>query len=658
MSTTRLSCLLWASLVLLGAGQPPSRPDLTTASLEDLMQIEVTSVSKKEQRLNRVAAAVYLLTQEDIRRSGYSSLPEALRMVPGLQVARIDSSKWAISARGFNGQYANKLLVLVDGRSVYTPLFSGVYWNLQNIPLEDVERIEVIRGPGATMWGANAVNGVINIITKHTRDTQGGLASVGAGSEELASGMFRYGGKAGSRAHYRAYLRHFERDHLVDARGGPAADDWNVLRSGFRMDWDASPKDAISIHGDLFRARNGQRINSFLLRPPYAETVEDRLESSGGYFLSQWTHRFSERSDLGVQFYYDRSDRREIVLGELRDTLDFDFHHRYAVSGRHELVWGLGHRTTRDRVTATRIATLSPDHLAFRLDSGFVQDEIVLAPERVYLTLGTKLEHNSFTGFEIQPTAKLLWSPGRRHAVWASVSRAVRTPSRGERYARLSLYSQPGPGGLAILASVFGNPELPSETLLANEVGYRFQPVEHLSFDVTAFYNRYRHLVRTVPGNPLLDPAPVPHLLVPVSILSGNRSNRPGLEVAAQWTAHHRWKLAGSYTGLRTPPSNPVVTGPQAGSPTHQFQIRSYLDLTRTLQLDTALYYVDRLPSVQVPAYTRLDTRLGWRPTEHVEFSLSLQNLLDDRHPEFVSEALTAGSEVRRSVYGRIGWRF
>jgi iron complex outermembrane receptor protein len=558
MSNTRLSCLLWAPLALLGAGQTPTRPDLTTASLEDLMQIEVTSVSKKEQKLNRVAAAVYVLTHEDIRRSGYSSLPETLRMVPGLQVARIDGSKWAISARGFNGQYANKLLVLIDGRSVYTPLFSGVYWDLQNIPLEDVERIEVIRGPGATMWGANAVNGVINIITRHTRDTQGGLASVGAGTEEMASGMFRYGGKAGSQAHYRAYLRHFERDELADARGGPAADDWNVLRSGFRMDWDASPKDAISVHGDLFRARNGQRINSFLLRPPYAETVKDRMESSGGYFLTQWTHRFSERSDMGVQFYYDRSDRRDLILGALYDTLDFDFQHRYAVSGRQELVWGLGHRTTRDQVTATRMATLNPDHLAFQLTSAFVQDEIVLAPERLFLTLGTKLEHNSFTGFEIQPTAKLLWSPERRHAVWASVSRGVRTPSRGERYARLNLSSQPGPGGLAILASVFGNPALPSETLLANEAGYRFQPVERLSFDVAAFYNQYRHLLRSATGNPVLDPVPVPHLVVPVRLESGNRSNWSGLEVSAQWTAHRRWKLAGSYTGLRTAPPTSI----------------------------------------------------------------------------------------------------
>ncbi len=658
MSTTRLFCLLWVPLALRGAGPPPHRPDLTAASLEDLMQIEVTSVSKKEQRLNRVAASVYVLTHEDIRRSGYSSLPETLRMVPGLQVARIDANKWAISARGFNGQYANKLLVLIDGRSVYTPLFSGVYWDLQNIPLEDIERIEVIRGPGATMWGANAVNGVINIITKHTRDTQGGLTSVGAGSEERASGMFRYGGQAGSRAHYRAYLRHFDRDQLVDARGGPAADDWNVLRSGFRMDWDASPQDAISVHGDLFRGRNGQRINSFLLRPPYAQTSPDRLESSGGYFLSQWTHRFSERSDLGVQFYYDRSDRRDITIGELRDTLDFDFQHRYAASERHEVVWGLGHRTTRDRVTATRIATLNPDHLAFQLTSAFVQDEIALAPDRLYLTLGTKLEHNSFTGFEIQPTAKLLWSPEQRHAVWASVSRAVRTPSIGERNARLNLYSQPGPGGLPILASVFGNPDLPSETLLANEVGYRFQPVDRLSFDVSAFYYQYRHLVRSALGNPFLDPSPVPHLLVPISILSGSRSNRPGLEVSAQWTAHQRWRLAGSYTGLRTPPASVGVTGTQAGSPTHQFQVHSYLDLARTLQLDTAFYYVDKLPVVRVPSYTRLDARLGWRPREHVEFSLSLQNLLDNQHPEFVSEALTVGSEVRRSIYGRLTWRF
>lgn len=657
MSTTQLTCVLVAGCAALGAGQPKTHRDLTSISLEDLMQIEVTSVSKKEQKLAHVAAAVYVLTQEEIRRSGHNSLPEALRTVPGLQVARIDSNKWAISARGFNGQYANKLLVLIDGRSVYTPLFSGVYWDLQDIPLEDVERIEVIRGPGATMWGANAVNGVINIITKHSRDTQGGLISVGGGNEELGSGLFRYGGAAGPRVHYRASTRFFERNHLVDERGRPAHDDWNALRGSFRLDWDAGPRDAVSVHGDFYHAREGQRINTFLLQPPYTQTVEDRLESKGGYFLSQWTRRCSERSDLAVHFYYDRSDRREVRMAEVRDTVDFDFQHRYTASGRQELVWGVGHRTTWDHVNATRIATLNPDHLAFHLTSGFVQDEIALVPELLYLTVGTKLEHNSFTGFEVQPTAKLLWSPDHRHTGWVSFSRAVRTPSRGERSARLNLYSQPGPGGLPILASVFGNPDLPSETLLANEVGYRFQPRGRLSFDLAAFYDRY-HFPRTVPGNPVLDLAPVPHLLVPVSILTGGRARAYGLEVSAQWAVYHRWKLAGSYTALRSLSAQFGITGPEGRSPAHQFQVRSYLDLTPTLQLDTAFYYVGKLPTIAVPDYDRLDARLGWRPSNNVEFSLALQNLLDNRHPEFVSEALTAGSQVGRSAFGRITWRF
>jgi iron complex outermembrane receptor protein len=646
---------LLAAFAALGGAQT-GLPDLTSISLEDLMQIEVTSVSKKDQKLARVAAAVYVLTQEEIRRAGHNSLPEALRMVPGLQVARTDSNKWAISARGFNGVFAANLLVLIDGRSVYTPLFSGVYWDLQDVALEDVERIEVIRGPGAAVWGANAVTGVISIITKHAKDTTGSLVALGGGNEELGSGYLRHGARLGQRAHYRVYGRFFQRNDLEDESGRPAGDDWNVLRGGFRLDWELSSRDALSLHGDLYGGHSGQRLSTYLLRPPYTQISHDRRQSTGGYFLSRWTRTYSQRSDLAMQLYYDRYERQDLLLPEVRDTLDLDFQHRYALSARHEWMWGLGHRTSWDHVQATPYATLQPDHLHFHLSSAFAQDEILLVPDRLRLTLGAKIEHNSFTGFELQPTARLLWTPDTRHSAWASVSRAVRTPSRGERSALFPQAAQPGPGGLPILITVVGNSELRSETLLGYEAGYRHQPTERVSVDVAAFYNVHRRLRASETGLPYLDPAGEPRLILPVSITNGVRGDSHGLEVAAYWTVVPRWKLAGSYTGLRMRVRPSAVS--EGRNPHHQFQVRCYLDLPYTFQFDTGVYYVGTLSAPRIPSYTRVDLRLGWRPKDLIEFSLGIQNLLDRRHLEFIPEASTLPSAVRRSAYGRIAWRF
>jgi iron complex outermembrane receptor protein len=650
----RLARLLLTGVAVLA--EQTGRPDLTSISLEDLMRIEVTSVSKKEQELARVAAAVYVLTQEEIRRAGHNSLPEALRMVPGLQVARADSSKWAISARGFNGVFAANLLVLIDGRSVYTPLFSGVYWDLQDIPLEDVERIEVVRGPGGAIWGANAVGGVINIITKHAKDTPGGLLALGGGNEELGSGYARFGARLGARAHYRVYSRFFQRNDLEDESGRSAGDDWNVLRGGFRLDWDLSSRDALTLHGDLYRGRNSQRLTTFLLQPPYSQTSHDGQDTNGGYLLSRWTHAFSQRSDLAVQLYYDRYDRQDRIMGEVRDTLDLEFQHRYALSERHEWIWGLGHRTSWDQVQATPYATLRPDHLHFHLSSAFAQDEILLVPDRLRLTVGAKLEHDTFTNVELQPNARLLWTPAARHTAWASVSRACRNPSRGERHALFRQAAQPGPGGLPILVTVMGNPDLGHETLVANELGYRFQPTDRVSLDAAAFYHLHHDLRATDTGLPVLDRMGIPHLVLPVSLRNAARGEVYGLEVAAYWTVVPRWKLAGSYTGLEMQVrANDLAEG---RSPHHQFQVRSYLDLPRAFQLDAGVYYVGTLSNPRIPRYTRVDLRLGWRPKDLVEFSLGVQNLLDRRHLEFVPEAFSLPSLVRRSVYGRIAWRF
>ena len=666
MNLRFLAPLLLAGATSAWAGKPQNPPrqpaDLTAMSLEELANIEVTSVAKKEQKLSQAAAAVYVITQEDIRRSGATSIPEALRMAPGLDVARIDANKWAVSSRGFNGQYSNKMLVLIDGRSVYSPLFSGVYWNVQDLLLEDIERIEIIRGPGATMWGANAVNGVINIISRHARETQGGLATAGAGSEEQGFGGLRYGGKLGSKAYYRIYTKYFKRNHLRTPSDLAAADEWHSERGGFRMDWEPSDKDSLTVQGDLYGGRNGQTLTSFSLEPPYTQTLDDRLETSGDDVLARWKRRFSGSSDMALQLYYDRYQRGDAVFGETRDTIDLDFQHRFVPSSRQEILWGLGHRFTTDRIEGTAIASIQPDRRGANLYSAFLQDEVELVRDRLRLAVGSKLEHNDYTGLEVQPSARILWEPRPRHAAWASIARAVRTPSRGEQDGRVNFAAFPGPEGLPLLLFVSGNRRLRSEDLLAYELGYRLQPSPRFSLDLATFYNDYSNLVTIDVGAPFFEPAPAPpHVAVPARLDNTQKGHTYGLEIAARFNPAERWRLSAGYTrytGLPVSSGDASANITGGDSPPHQAQLRSYLNLTRNAQLDTAFYYVHSLRELQIPSYTRLDTRLGWRLTQDLDVSLVLQNLLDSRHPEFVSEVFVRRTEIGRSIYGRITWRF
>src|SRR5213593_5305657 len=446
------------------AQQPDSagqRPDssltaeaLKKLSIEQLMNLQVTSVSKRPERLSQTASAIQVITQEDIRRSGASSLPEALRLAANLQVAQLDSRQWAISARGFNSTTANKLLVLIDGRTVYTPLFSGVFWDVQEVPLADIDRIEVISGPGATLWGANAVNGVINVITKDAKDTQGFLLAGGGGTEQHGFGTVRYGAALGSSVRARIYGRGFDRDATALPSGQDAADDWHLEQGGFRMDWEASRASRVTVQGDLYDGR-------------IAQDSGGDIAVSGGNVIAKWSHTLSERSSLAAHLYYDRTDR-DIpgVFGEDLDTYDVDLQHRARVGARHEVVWGLGYRLINDRVVNSSGLAFLPSHVARQWFTGFVQDEIALVPNRLHVALGTKIEHNDYTGFEIQPSGRVSWTVSPSGTLWAAVSRALRTPSRIDR--ELFAPGQP-PYFLA------GGPDFHSEKLLAYELGYRQQ---------------------------------------------------------------------------------------------------------------------------------------------------------------------------------------
>lgn len=644
---------------------PPQ--DLTEATLEQLMNIEVTSVSKKEQELSKAPAAIYVITQEDIRRSGLTSIPELLRMAPGVEVARISAQKWAITARGFNGRFANKMLVLIDGRSVYTPMFSGVYWDAQDLPLQDIDRIEVIRGPGATMWGANAVNGVINIITRPAKQTQGGLIVAGGGTEEPGAGTVRYGGQLGSNAYYRAYSKAAWFAPSQDAGGRSVDGTGRVLEGGFRFDWDASDRNSWTFQGDGYRSRlganGGYRVSS--LSPPYSSLMAQDVEPEGGDVLMRWKHRISTRSDTELQASFDSYSRPGESLVDRRRTVDVDFRHRFEWSDAQELLWGVEIRTSSDSTQGTFFSSAYPAQARRSVFSGFIQDEFHLVPDRLFFTAGTKLEHNDETGFEFQPDARLMWTPTRHQAVWAAVSRAVRTPSRLDQDILVHSNVFAGPQGMLDVVTVSGSPSVQSEVLTAYQIGYRVQPNPRLALDVATFYNVYDRLETVEPGTPHVVAGPVPYLLIPNHYANMMYGEGSGVEASAVYKPYDSWRLSLGYTwldlDLRLAASSHDGSGRnKTPDPTHQLQAHSYLDLPFHLQWDVGTYFVGAIVVQQIPAYTRLDTRLGWRPADWIEFSVSGQNLLQARHPEFFSvlEGASQMLEIPRSVFGEIVWRF
>jgi iron complex outermembrane receptor protein len=626
-------------LVLLAEPALAQQPDsaaqaLKRLSIEQLMNLEVTSVSKRPERLVQTASAIQAITQEDIRRSGASSLPEALRLASNLQVAQVDSRQWAISARGFNSTTANKLLVLIDGRTVYTPLFSGVFWDAQQVPLADIDRIEVISGPGATLWGANAVNGVINVITKDAKDTPGLVLSGGGGTELPGFGTARYGGALGSGARYRIYGSRFARDPSALPNGQDAPDDWHLGQGGFRLDWDASTDSRVTLQGDLYDGRIDQ------LSP-------GDITVSGGNVVAKWARTISETSNLTAQLYYDRTNR-DIpgTFGEALDIYDVELQHQARMGARHDLVWGLGYRLMNDNVANTTALAFLPAHAARQWFTGFVQDEIALVPDRLHVALGTKVEHNDYTGFEIQPSGRVNWTLNPSATLWAAVSRAVRTPSRIDRelFARISISP---PSFLA------GGPGFDSEEELAYELGYRHQRGS-LALSGATFYSRYHGLRSLEQLNP-----PAADTIV---IGNGQDGEAFGAELTAAYVLTSRWRVRAGYTELRVhiwpnPGSTDTSRGlTESQAPDRQFFVHSSVELPAHLWLDVGLRAIGEIARRQVPAYSELHARLSWQPTPKLDLSVVGQNLLHRRHTEFGAPA--ARREIERGVYGLVEWRF
>jgi iron complex outermembrane receptor protein len=607
---------------------PPS--ELKKLPIESLYDLEVWSASKKEEKLSYVPAAMHVITQEDIRRSGVTSIPEALRLAEGLDVARIDSHTWAVSARGFNSTTANKLQVLMDGRVLYTPLYSGVFWDVQDTLLEDIDRIEVIRGPGATVWGANAVNGVINIITKPAKQTQGWFVEGGGGTEERGFGAAQYGGKLADKVYYRVYGKYFNRDDSVFPNGDPAGDAWQMGRGGAALEWDPTERDNLTLRtagyvGDERQSFTNNHVN-------------------GSYALGRWTRSLYEGSSVQVETYYDRTFRDvPLSFKETRDTYDVDFQHRFPLWERQDVVWGAAYFLTADRVGNGALISWDPSHRASQLYSGFIQDEIALVRERLALTLGSKFEHNDYSGFEIQPSIRLAWTPTTNQTIWGAISRAVRSPARLESDIRI----QAGP------ISLLGNPDFESEKVTAFEVGYRLQPHRQISIDIATFYNLYDDL-RSIDG---FFPG---QTLVLANDLKGESR---GVELGLNYQMLDWWRWNAGYTFLdehihrKAGTPDPMLGPPEFNDPSHQFFLRSYMDLPQNFEFDWDVRYVHELPAPHVPSYIVGDARLGWRPTQNWEVSIVGQNLFQGQHIEFASGSALP-REIEQSVYGKITWRY
>jgi iron complex outermembrane recepter protein len=621
---TSLSALVGTALALSVAGVVAAQQaNLVDLSLEELTEVRVISVSRGPERVGDAAASIYVITSEDIRRAGATSLGEALRLAPNLQVARIDSVQYAISARGFNNAIGNKLLVLIDGRTVYTPLFSGVFWDQQDVLLSDVERIEVISGPGATLWGANAVNGVINVITRAARDTQGLLVGAGAG-DLTQDGSIRYGG-AGANGEFRVYAKATHLDNTVRESGVALGDEWSRGQVGFRADWDYG-EDEITIQGDIYRGRSEDRGT-------VVGIAFGRIEVGGGNVLGRWTRRLRGGSELKIQSYFDHAERDDMLFFRPEaDIFDVDVQHSIS-KGAHNVVWGGGYRDSSDEIGSAFVTTFIPASRDLDWENVFAQDRIPLT-DRLEATVGLKLERNSYTGTESLPSARLAWKPTDTRLVWSALSRAVRAPARYDRDVFF-------PGTPPFF--VIGGPNFVSEVADVLELGYRAQPAINVSFSLTAFYHDWDK-VRSGSA-------------IPVQLENRIEGGVRGLESWVAWRVRENWRLSGGFTvldkGLRLEPgsTDPVGVNNEtlANDADHQWVLRSSFDLRGNLELDASVRHVASLPKPAVPDYTAVDARLSWRLSEKLELAATVQNLFDARHPEF--GPATARSDLPRSVF-------
>ncbi|MCU1337804.1 MAG: ligand-gated TonB-dependent outer rane channel [Bryobacterales bacterium] len=649
--------------------QGPTPRDISELAPEDLMKLRVTSAANKEQALSKVGAALFVITREDIASSGANNIPDLLRLVPGVEVAQIDSNQWAISIRGFNSFSSNKVLALIDGRALYQPLFSGVLWDQQDLPLEDIERIEVIRGPGATVWGANAMNGVINIITRHTRDTKGGLVTTGAGSWRAGEALVQYGGDVGSVGTYRTFGKYFDVRSSLFPDQQAANDGWHSWAGGFRSDWDLTPRDTLTVQGDVrTTVAGGTSLATFSEPRPVQAVINSPVRNTLGDVMGTWRHSLAGGSETTLRVFYDHIERNgEAATDVTNDTIDVDFEHHLAIGARNDVVWGLNARVNIDHIRAygSHSLEVTPARSTVPFVSGFFQDEIRLA-NSLFLTLGSKLEHNDYTGLEYEPGAQLVWTLSERHTLWTSASRAIRQPNRVDFGGRFNV-GVAAINDIPAVLTLSGNSAIKAEQLFDYEAGYRGQIHPRLGFGLATFLSYYRNLETTEAGQPLLvvNPGIAPYFVIPVAFANLARARNYGAELYFHWTAARRWTLSPGYSFLQMsvqqdPGSRDAARSSISGySAKHRLQVRSVLNLRPNVEWSATVRYVSRLATPKIASYVTADTTLRWRPRDDLEFSITGQNLLTPGRLEFSDlTMILIPSQVRRNAFAKLAWRF
>jgi iron complex outermembrane receptor protein len=644
--------------------EPPQNP-LKQLTLEQLGNVRVITASKQPEEVWRTPAAIFVITQDDIRRSGATSIPEVLRLAPGVEVARINSNRWSIGIRGFGSRLTRDVLVLIDGRTVYTTLLAGTYWEVQNVMLADVERIEVIRGPGGTIWGPNAVNGVINIITKPAKDTHGGYVSVAGGNVDQGMMNARFGAGNGDGVDYRVYGMAFDRGPEFHPNGVDY-DRWRSIQGGFRLDIARNKRDSYTVQGDIYDEGAGESVTATTYAPPYSQIVNGTARLSGGNVLARWQRTQGEGKSFYLQAYYDRANRRELNFADLRDTFDIDFLDRFPLPGSQQISWGFGARWSNgNNPTIVSGLYFLPGSRTDQLFTGFVQDEIALFHKSVGLSLGTKILKTNYTGVELQPSARLLWTPKKTATFWAAFTHALRTPSDAERAFYLSGFGNAFINGLPVFARFNANPDFRSEELNGYEFGYRQLFTKTLFVDIAAFHNHYGNLFSEDITGPLFledNPAP-PHYLLPAQFGNGLVGTNLGVEIAPEWKPLPFWRLRASYSFLQMrlkKGTNSLDIGTasftEGASPRHEVTAVSGLDIRKAFSLDLTYRFVSQLAAEKIPSYSTADAQFSWRTTPNFTFSVVGRNLLQPYHYEFASDpAPNVG--IKRAVYGQITWQ-
>lgn len=642
-----------------------SASDLKNLTLEQLSQIEVTTPSKEPEQAFRSPVAIYVITSDDIRRSGATSIPEALRLAPGVEVERIDAGRWSIGIRGFGTRLTRSVLVLIDGRTVYTTLFAGTYWEAQDVDMHDIDRIEVIRGPGGVIWGPNAVDGVINVITKSSTDTQGLLVNARTGNLDLGETSVRYGGSNGRGFTYRIYAKAETETHEQHVDGNDY-DDWRTVQTGFRADWNEGARGLFTLQGDAYDEEVGEGAGAVSYTPPYSQTLFGYEHLSGANILGRWQRTFSPRNDVQLQAYVDRTDHRELNLADYRTTFDVDYLQRIKFGTRQDISFGLGARAIPiyDPIVVSGL-TFTPIHRTDQLYTAFFQDEIRIVPDQLTLTVGTKLLHTNFTEFEPEPSARLAWTPTAKQTFWAAYTHAVRTPSDAEEDFTLSGYVGATPSGIQAFAAFLPNTNFAPEQLNGYELGYRRLVSKTLLVDFAGFLNHYHDLFDEElisDSFSLSDDPPPLHLLLPAQFRNGLEGHTTGFEVAPEWRPAKFWRLRGSYSYLdlilrKSAGSGDIGTIPsiEGGSPKHEVMAQSSFDLGKKLKVDLSYRYVSALWGIGIPAYMTGDARVAWQIHRGLELSLMGQNLLQPYHVEYTADA-GPNVGIRRSAYVQVTW--